>query len=92
MSELTAAVPAPSTNAPSTTGPVLSTPEFDRQEISGFGRDDGHAIGVIGKMLVLFFLYSALAMGGVALWTLAGFGQSAPATAHGHHSDDTADF
>lgn len=78
-------------------GPAVASPEFDRQEISGFGKDDGHAVTVIGKMLVGFFFYSLLVMALVAAWTFWGFGQSHPEAAHGkhatgEHSADTAEF
>jgi hypothetical protein len=74
-------------------GAPLASPEFDRQEISNFGKDDGHAITVIGKMLVLFFFYSLLVMAAVAGWTIWGFGQSShSATADAHHEADTAEF
>ncbi|MSR56535.1 MAG: hypothetical protein EXS05_02540 [Planctomycetaceae bacterium] len=95
MSDQTATVhatQAPVTDVHPTVGPTLASPEFDRQEITGFGRDDGHAISVIGKMLVVFFLYSFVAMAGVALWTMWGFGQPQPQSPHSQHADDTADF
>ena len=72
------------------TAAVGATPDFDRQEIASFGKDDAHAVTVIGKMLVLFFFYSLLAMAGVAIFTVAKYGQT-PAPVHSH-SADTADF
>jgi hypothetical protein len=71
-------------------GSRTASPEFDRQEINSFGKDDGHAITVIGKMLVLFFFYSLLVMAAVAGWTIWGFGQAGSAPAH--HEADTAEF
>ncbi|MFN0052029.1 MAG: hypothetical protein ACKV0T_07555 [Planctomycetales bacterium] len=73
-------------------GAVLSTPEFDRKEISAFGQDDGKAISVIGKMLVLFFFYSLLAMGVVAWLTIQGVGKEYPAAAHADHAAGTEEF
>lgn len=68
-----------------------ASPEFDRQEVASFGKDDAHAITVIGKMLVLFFFYSLLAMAGVAIFTMGRFGQT-PAPVHSHSAGETADF
>jgi hypothetical protein len=74
-------------------GGAVASPDFDRQEINSFGKDDGHAISVIGKMLVLFFFYSLLVMAAVAGWTIWGFGQTDAASADAHHHDaGTADF
>lgn len=73
-------------------GSAVSTPEFDRQEIKGFGQDDGHAITVIGKMLVGFFFYSLIVMAVVAAVTFWGIGQKPEHTGGGHHSGDTAAF
>ena len=53
----------------------LASPEFDRREVDMFGKDDGHAVGVIGKMLVGFFFYSLLVMLVVAWWTMGRGGQ-----------------
>lgn len=95
MSDQTSPIGAPASplaDVHPTAGPTLASPEFDRQEIAAFGRDDGHAVTVIGKMLVLFFLYSAVAMAGVAIWTLSGFGQTPSQTTHSQHADETADF
>lgn len=71
---------------------AVATPEFDKAEIKSFGTDDGHAVSVIGKMLVGFFFYSLLVMALVAAWTIWGFGQSGLAPAETHHDADTADF
>lgn len=73
-------------------GAAAASPEFDRQEINSFGKDDGHAVTVIGKMLVLFFFYSLLVMAAVAGWTLWGYGQSGSTSADAHHDAGTADF
>jgi hypothetical protein len=73
-------------------GAAVASPEFDRQEIRGFGADDGRAVTVIGQMLVGFFFYSLLVMTLVAAWTIWGFGQAHQAPADSHHSADTADF
>jgi hypothetical protein len=56
-------------------GTALPSPEFDRRELTAFRKDDGHAVTVIGKMLVGFFFYSLLVMAGVAVWTLSRGGQ-----------------
>ena len=49
--------------------PPYHEPDFDRSEVKQFGSDDGQAVSVIGKMLVLFFLYSLIVMLLVGLWT-----------------------
>ena len=46
-------------------------PLFSEQELAQFDADDAKAGSHIGKMLALFFLYTVLAMLGVALWTLS---------------------
>jgi hypothetical protein len=51
-------------------GTAVATPEFDRREVANFSSDDGHAVSVIGKMLVGFFFYSLLIMLLVTLWTM----------------------
>jgi len=73
-------------------GSAVSTPEFDRQEIKGFGQDDGHAVTVIGKMLVGFFFYSLIVMAVVAAVTWFGIGQRPEQKHDGHHAGDTAAF
>lgn len=73
-------------------GTSIATPEFGRQEIKGFGEDDGHAVTVIGKMLVGFFFYSLIVMAVVAAITWIGIGQKPEHTASGHHGGDTAAF
>ena len=61
-----------------------ATPEFDRREVDMFGKDDGHAVGVIGKMLVGFFFYSLLVMLVVAWWTMGRGGQVTPRAGQEH--------
>jgi len=73
-------------------GTAVATPDFDRQEIKAFGQDDGHAVTVIGKMLVGFFFYSLIVMAVVAAITWWGIGQRADHTEGGHHAGDTAAF
>jgi hypothetical protein len=73
-------------------GAAVASPEFDKQEIRSFGEDDGHAVTVIGQMLVGFFFYSLLVMAFVATWTIWGFGQTHQAPADSHHAADTAEF
>jgi hypothetical protein len=42
---------------------------FTDQQIEQFEEDDGDAGRAIGKMLATFFLYTVIAMSGVAWWT-----------------------
>ncbi|MGQ0633981.1 MAG: hypothetical protein ACT4QC_05195 [Planctomycetaceae bacterium] len=75
------------------TGSEVSTPAFDRDEIKSFGADDGHAVTVIGKMLVGFFFYSLVVMALVAWLTFLRVGQQPDVHAAGtHHSADADDF
>jgi hypothetical protein len=69
-------------------GTALATPEFDRRELSMFGQEDGHAVTVIGKMLVGFFFYSLLVMLSVAIWTMTRGGQVDPHAAQAHHAEE----
>jgi len=69
-------------------GTTLATPEFDRREVTMFGEHDGHAVGVIGKMLVGFFFYSFLVMLVVAIWTMRDGGQVDSHAQHGQHSEE----
>ena len=73
---------------PAESGTALATPEFDRREVNSFGQDDGHAVTVIGKMLVGFFFYSFLVMAGVALWTLSRGGQVDSHAAQAEHAEE----
>ncbi len=66
---------------------ALASPEFDNREVETFGKDDGHAVTVIGKMLVGFFFYSLLVMLAVAFWTLSRGGQVDPHSATQHAED-----
>ena len=78
------------TPAPAEAGTAQATPEFDRRELNAFGQDDGHAVTVIGKMLVGFFFYSFLVMAGVALWTLSRGGQvDTNAAAQAEHAEES---
>lgn len=64
-------------------GHAVASADFDRQEIAEFGASDGHAVTVIGKMLVGFFFYSLLVMTVVAIWTgLGGHNPAPPAAEH----------
>lgn len=81
MSEHAVASEQPPHSDPSAASAQTSA-EFDRREIDMFGKDDGHAVGVIGKMLVGFFFYSLLVMIAVAWWTREKFGQTTPPAAH----------
>jgi hypothetical protein len=56
-----------------------------------FGRDDGHAVTVIGKMLVGFFFYSFLVMAGVALWTMNRERQADPHVQQANHAVEAED-
>jgi hypothetical protein len=49
-----------------------SKPLFTDEEIKQFDADDTEAGSAIGKMLVLFFLYTVCAMSHVAWWTFYG--------------------
>lgn len=91
MSE-TATTPASAAaeHAPAET--TAGTPEFDRQEIQAFGTADGHAVTVIGKMLIGFFFYSLIVMALVGWLTLRGVGQPSHAPADAHHHVDANDF
>ena len=77
------------TPPPPAPGTALATPEFDRRELTAFGEDDGHAVTVIGKMLVGFFFYSFLVMAGVALWTLSRGGQVDTQAQQAEHTEET---
>jgi hypothetical protein len=68
-------------------GNALAAPEFDDREVNTFGKDDGHAVTVIGKMLVGFFFYSLLVMIAVAFWTMGRGGQADPHAATQHAED-----
>ena len=74
---------------PEAAGTAVATPEFDRRELTSFGQDDGHAVTVIGKMLVGFFFYSFLVMAGVALWTLSRGGQVDSHAQSAEHAEET---
>jgi hypothetical protein len=74
--------------APATGNPVAS-PEFDVREVATFGKDDGHAVTVIGKMLVGFFFYSLLVMIAVAWWTMGRGGQVDSHAAATEHAEDS---
>ena len=66
MSETTA------TKHPEPAEPAVNPDEvFDRVQLKHFDAEDGHAGGVIGKMLSLFFLYTVIVMALVAIWTFA---------------------
>jgi len=69
-------------------GSALASPEFDGAELAAFGNDDGHAVTVIGKMLVGFFFYSFLVMLAVAFWTISRGGQVDPNASHTEHAQD----
>jgi hypothetical protein len=73
-------------------GNAIASPEFDRREIKLFGQDDGHAVTVIGQMLVGFFFYSLIVMAVVAAITWWGIGQTPSHTADTHHSGETSAF
>ena len=75
-------------SSPTAAGTAVATPEFDRREVTAFGEDDGHAVTVIGKMLVGFFFYSFLIMAGVALWTLSRGGQVDSHAAQAEHAEE----
>lgn len=67
---------------------AVSSPEFDRQEIAEFAAADGHAVTVIGKMLVGFFFYSLLVMASVAIWMSLGGHETPPPPAAEHAVED----
>jgi hypothetical protein len=48
---------------------AVAAPEFDKREQDRFGRDDGHAVTAITRMLIIFFFYSLIIMGLVTIWT-----------------------
>jgi hypothetical protein len=45
------------------------TPDFTPHQVVEFGKEDGDAVTVIGKMLVVFFFYSLVIMLIVNMWT-----------------------
>lgn len=73
--------------------PVVAPPppEFDKREVAEFGKDDGTAVSVIGKMLVVFFFYSLIVMMCVGYWTYRS-NHAAPADhaadSHSHDADE----
>jgi hypothetical protein len=75
-------------HAPAAGATAVASPEFDRRELTMFGKDDGHAVTVIGKMLVGFFFYSLLVMAGVAMWTMSRGGQVDPHFQPAQHAED----
>jgi len=83
-------VPSPGHAIPSSASgaTAAATPEFDGRELKAFGEDDGHAVTVIGKMLVGFFFYSFLIMAGVALWTVSRGGQVDPHAQQAQHAEE----
>jgi len=72
-------------------GTAVASPDFDGPEVASFGKEDGHAVTVIGKMLVGFFFYSFLVMLAVALWTLSRGGQVDPNASHTAHAEESED-
>jgi hypothetical protein len=70
------------------TDTAVASPEFDSPEVDSFGKDDTHAVTVIGKMLVGFFFYSFLVMLAVALWTMSRGGQVDPNASHAEHAEE----
>lgn len=68
---------------------AVASPEFDVREVDTFGKDDGHAVTVIGKMLVGFFFYSLLIMIAVAWWTMGRGGQVDPHATATQHAEDS---
>jgi hypothetical protein len=70
------------------TGTAVASPEFDGTEVASFGQDDGHAVTVIGKMLVGFFFYSFLVMLAVAIWTMSRGGQVDPNASQAEHAEE----
>jgi len=50
-------------------------PLFNREELAGFDTDDRAAGRAIGMMLAVFFLYTVIATGYVAYWTLRSLSQ-----------------
>jgi hypothetical protein len=63
VSHATATLPASEAPSPGEGGPFTET------QVEQFEEDDGDAGRAIGKMLALFFLYTIIAMSGVAWWT-----------------------
>lgn len=85
MSEHATPVEPPVHPAAAVAGGDAAPAEFDVREVATFGKDDGHAVTVIGKMLVGFFFYSLLVMLAVAFWTMGRGGQvDSHAAAPGH--------
>lgn len=70
------------------TGTAAASPDFDAPERASFEKDDGHAVTVIGKMLVGFFFYSLLVMLAVACWTMSRGGQVDPHASPATHAED----
>ncbi len=63
---------AEQTEHPEESAAASPQPLFNDAEIQQFDSDDEKAGRVIGKMLALFFLYTLVAMSGVAWWTFSG--------------------
>lgn len=47
----------------------VEVPDFTPHQVVEFGKEDGAAVTVIGKMLVVFFFYSLVIMLIVNMWT-----------------------
>jgi hypothetical protein len=70
MSESTA------TKQPEPAEPPVNPDEvFDKTQLKYFDAEDGHAGGVLGTMLSLFFFYTVIVMALVAVWTFAVVGE-----------------
>lgn len=65
--------------------PTANEPLFDKREIAEFGRDDGEAVSVIGKLLVSIFFYSFVIMSVVGWWTWTVLQKPEIAEHHEHH-------
>ena len=55
--------------------PVNPDEVFDKIQLKYFDSEDGHAGGVLGTMLSLFFFYTVIVMALVAVWTFAVVGE-----------------
>ncbi|MFN0198857.1 MAG: hypothetical protein ACKVT0_19085 [Planctomycetaceae bacterium] len=50
-------------------GPIVVEQHFDAQDLEQMDADDVQAGRAIGKLLVLFFIYTVIATSGVGIWT-----------------------
>ncbi len=62
--------PTETSSPTSAEAPMAVDDMFAKTDLKFFDAEDGHAGGVIGKMLSLFFFYTVIVMSLVAYWTI----------------------